>query len=53
MVEVRRATGGEVVKADHLMTIREQTIDEVGPDKAGGAGDECTHIRNLLYPDEV
>jgi len=38
--EETRLAGGEVVPAGDPHAVREQAVDEVGTDEAGGAGDE-------------
>jgi hypothetical protein len=41
--DVARIPRDEVVDRDDVVSVREQSIDEVGPDEAGAAGDDDTH----------
>src|SRR5439155_4525447 len=39
-VEVTLVSRGEIVEPDHALIEREQGLEQVRPDEAGGAGDE-------------
>jgi hypothetical protein len=43
MLDVRLATGEEIIKADHFVPLLDQTVAEVGTKESGSAGDECAH----------
>jgi hypothetical protein len=45
MLDVFRISGHEVVHADDLMALFDETIAEMRSEKAGSAGDECAWHR--------
>ena len=47
-VEVLAPPGREVVDHRHLVAAREQRVDQVRPDEAGAAGDQCLHDAPIL-----
>jgi hypothetical protein len=44
MGDVLVFAGDEVIYADDLMALRQEQVGEIGAEKAGGAGNENTHI---------
>src|SRR5262249_39513026 len=45
MLDVRHASGGEIVERDHLISPIEQPLGEMGANESGAAGDEDFHRR--------
>src|SRR5262249_8936772 len=46
--EKRRVAGRKIVVAGYGVPPVQQAVDEVAPDKAGGASDKCVHRRMFL-----
>jgi hypothetical protein len=48
MGDVLAPAGEEVVQADHVMTICEQSLTEVGSEESGAAGHQNAHVPGLV-----
>jgi hypothetical protein len=48
VIKVRQDARAQVVNADDLVALGQQSVDQRGTNESGGAGDECAHCGYLL-----